>query len=563
MCSGRGKLTNSFCLSTLYVQGGPSHKLRHLILSHGKNNGDMLASSEMKDVEPYNGVPIVYAEEILLIHRGRGAFLLPLHLYKLWIDQGCRWASPSPRVLAIVFGSRTRTRPFLTSEAVHSTLSTEVFFWHGLDLDLTTRSRLTFLQSEFLERMLQIWSQSVRSVICPHVCLHFLSALGDKLWLRGTGEYLPCLVGRRGQPPAHTSILYWKTDQQTCYRASLQVYIPEDAQFLVLALRRAECQSTPENSTCMVLRKPCTSQGRIQFRLADGERVPVPTPQKLLVRSGSAHTFQFDWSRNFLDFSVDGVSVGIVPLTNQQSIDSWVRTAAMCVASPDRMDAFAVTALPFQYNVAFGYPACAYCAMDSIGCCRDCEHWFCQEAEFQKCKAKFDEEQEPLEFDRIPAVERNGSPLLVWSGNDGPLYFSLPGENGRVAMFAAMGFITPEYVRFPGYLAPSQQLKFTDVPNGLAAFSKVPFLGWIQILVFCGMVDFGLYRADPSRAPGDYENGGILGVPNASGPMADAEGRKRKLNSELANGRLAMVAITGMLFQNGMFGTTGPAMWGF
>ncbi|CAE7177628.1 unnamed protein product, partial [Symbiodinium microadriaticum] len=68
----------------------------------------------------------------------------------------------------------------------------------------------------------------------------------------------------------------------------------------------------------------------------------------------------------------------------------------------------------------------------------------------------------------------------------------------------------------------------------------VPFLGWIQILVFCGMVDFGLYR-----------NAGILGVPNASGPMADAEGRKRKLNSELANGRLAMMAITGMLFQNG------------
>eukprot|EP00439_Symbiodinium_sp_Y106_P047950 s2687_g6.t1 len=80
---------------------------------------------------------------------------------------------------------------------------------------------------------------------------------------------------------------------------------------------------------------------------------------------------------------------------------------------------------------------------------------------------------------------------------------------------------------------------------------QVPFLGWIQILVFCGLVDFGLYRADPSRDPGDYENAGILGVPNASGPMADAEGRKRKLNSELANGRLAMMAITGMLFQNG------------
>ncbi|CAE7480503.1 FCPF [Symbiodinium sp. CCMP2592] len=136
-------------------------------------------------------------------------------------------------------------------------------------------------------------------------------------------------------------------------------------------------------------------------------------------------------------------------------------------------------------------------------------------------------------------------------------------KNGRVAMFATMGFIAPEYFRFPGYLSPARDLKFADVPNGLAALSKVPFLGWIQIIGFCGMIDFGLYRADPSRDPGDYENAGILGVPNASGPMADAEGRKRKLNSELANGRLAMVAITGMLFQNGMFGTTGPAMWGF
>jgi len=135
-------------------------------------------------------------------------------------------------------------------------------------------------------------------------------------------------------------------------------------------------------------------------------------------------------------------------------------------------------------------------------------------------------------------------------------------KHGRVAMFATMGYIVPEYFKLPGYLSPSLGLKFADVPTGLAAISKVPAIGWAQWFIFCGLVDFGLYRADPSRDPGDYENAGILGVPNASGPMQDVEGRKRKLNSELANGRLAMVAIMGMMFQNGTFGTTGPDMWG-
>ncbi|CAE8609799.1 unnamed protein product [Polarella glacialis] len=136
-------------------------------------------------------------------------------------------------------------------------------------------------------------------------------------------------------------------------------------------------------------------------------------------------------------------------------------------------------------------------------------------------------------------------------------------KNGRVAMFATMGYITPQYFKFPGFLSPSTGVKFADVPNGIAAISKVPFLGWIQILVFCGLVDVGFYPQDPARAPGDFENGGILGVPNGSGPMSDTEGRKKKLNSELANGRLAMVAITGMVLQNGTVGTTEPSMWGF
>merc|ERR1712045_560553 len=95
-------------------------------------------------------------------------------------------------------------------------------------------------------------------------------------------------------------------------------------------------------------------------------------------------------------------------------------------------------------------------------------------------------------------------------------------KHGRVSMIACLGYITPEYVRF------------------------------------CGFVDFALFRADPARDPGDFEKAGVLGVPNASGPMTDAEALKRKLNAELANGRLAMMAIIGMFYQDGLTGSA----WG-
>merc|ERR1719159_292338 len=58
-------------------------------------------------------------------------------------------------------------------------------------------------------------------------------------------------------------------------------------------------------------------------------------------------------------------------------------------------------------------------------------------------------------------------------------------KHGRVSMLACMGYITPEVTgKFPGYLSPSAGLKFADVPNGLAAISKVPVAGWAQILAY-------------------------------------------------------------------------------
>jgi len=134
-------------------------------------------------------------------------------------------------------------------------------------------------------------------------------------------------------------------------------------------------------------------------------------------------------------------------------------------------------------------------------------------------------------------------------------------------MLACIGYIVPEYFRWPGYLSPSQGLKFTDVPHGLAAVSKVPLEGWLQVGLFLGHMEGFFMRQDPKRAPGDFENHGFLGIGknflfNFEPPtISNPEARKAKLSSEIANGRLAMVALMAMFFQNGTVGSTGPEMW--
>eukprot|EP00438_Fugacium_kawagutii_P005195 Skav234132 [mRNA] locus=scaffold753:225443:229183:- [translate_table: standard] len=62
-------------------------------------------------------------------------------------------------------------------------------------------------------------------------------------------------------------------------------------------------------------------------------------------------------------------------------------------------------------------------------------------------------------------------------------------KHGRVAMFATIGYIVPEYYKFDGYLSPSMNLKFADVPNGLKALSVVPKEGWAQMLAFAGFLE--------------------------------------------------------------------------
>jgi len=139
-------------------------------------------------------------------------------------------------------------------------------------------------------------------------------------------------------------------------------------------------------------------------------------------------------------------------------------------------------------------------------------------------------------------------------------------KNGRVAMLACMGYIVPEWVRFPGYCSPSQEIKFADIPNGVDALYKVPVEGWAQIGIFIAFLELFPLRQEASRVPGDAPGCGRLGIPwflfGRDGTECDTVKSERSLNAEINNGRLAMVAITGMVFQNCQFGGTFPKMWG-
>ncbi|CAE7610866.1 FCPA [Symbiodinium natans] len=126
-------------------------------------------------------------------------------------------------------------------------------------------------------------------------------------------------------------------------------------------------------------------------------------------------------------------------------------------------------------------------------------------------------------------------------------------KHGRIAMLATMGYMTPEITgKFPGYLSPSMDIKFADVPNGLAAISKVPVAGWAQILAYMSFCEIS-QKQDPGTKPYDGDFGWKVLTSD------DPEIKKKKLNSELANGRLAMVGIIGLFFQDGITGSP----WGY
>jgi len=137
-------------------------------------------------------------------------------------------------------------------------------------------------------------------------------------------------------------------------------------------------------------------------------------------------------------------------------------------------------------------------------------------------------ETQPESFERRRAVER---------------------KHGRVAMAAIVGVIVHNnHIVYDGFLSPSENLKFSDIPTGMAGIATIPAAGLAQILAFFALVELAWMPA--SKYDGDY------GVGWFGGNIEDPEEKARKLNVELNNGRAAMLGIFGNMVAEQLTGQT-------
>ena len=135
-------------------------------------------------------------------------------------------------------------------------------------------------------------------------------------------------------------------------------------------------------------------------------------------------------------------------------------------------------------------------------------------------------EDQPESFARRRAVER---------------------KHGRISMMAFVGILVHNAdIEFPGYISKSQGVKFSDIPDGIYGFSKIPAAGVLQIFLLTGLIELGVVAAS---------NSGRLRH-RLLGQGRQGEDKLHKLNAEMANGRLAMLGVAGNMLAEGQTGMT-------
>merc|ERR1719329_2088614 len=114
-------------------------------------------------------------------------------------------------------------------------------------------------------------------------------------------------------------------------------------------------------------------------------------------------------------------------------------------------------------------------------------------------------------------------------------------KHGRAAMLATVGFVVPEFVRIPGEQFSFESIpKVIDAHDALADSSMIQIFGWISFVEAC------TFPALANMNEYDRELGDYGFDPLGLKPQSLEKLREYQL-AELKNGRLAMIAIGGMV----------------
>ena len=116
-------------------------------------------------------------------------------------------------------------------------------------------------------------------------------------------------------------------------------------------------------------------------------------------------------------------------------------------------------------------------------------------------------------------------------------------KHGRICMMAFLGMtVGPNELIAPSsaYISITENVRFSDIPGGIAAIDAVPSAGWAQIIAVVGIHELTVNKQDYTKVPGEIPT--FLGF-----KPEDPEEFKSKQLKELKNGRLAMIAVLGEL----------------
>jgi len=161
---------------------------------------------------------------------------------------------------------------------------------------------------------------------------------------------------------------------------------------------------------------------------------------------------------------------------------------------------------------------------------------------------------EPMPFAGIQQTSKNWDPMdfagrsPAWT----PWFREAELKHGRAAMLATVGFVVPEFIRIPG-----EQFSFEAVPKVIDAHDALADTSMIQIFAWISFVEACTFPALANmdgfdRAPGDYSFD-----PLGLKPQSPEKLKEYQL-AELKNGRLAMIAIGGMVAGAAITGNSFP-----